>query len=310
MSNFTCINGRFVPTAKACVSVFDRSFLYGDGLFETLYVHERRPFRLDAHLDRLEHGARHLGIRLPFDRPALAGFVAGLIARNASATPSLLRLTLSRGVGPRGYSPRGADAPTLVVSQHPVAARQPATLRWRLATASVRLPAGDVIARFKTCNKLPQILARAEAEARGADEALLLNTGGWVAEAASSNLFWVRGGSVFTAPLASGILAGVTRAVAFELCAASGVPVRECSLQPAALLTQDAVFLSLSSVGIVPASHLDGRKLGASPLVARLRRAYWQLVERECAIPSECEAPVGNPTKRRTGKSTSQALPN
>lgn len=289
MSNFTCINGHFVPSSKASVSVFDRSFLYGDGLFETLYVHERLPFRLDAHLNRLEHGARHLGIRLPFDRPSLSSLVSGLLARNACATPSLLRFTLSRGVGPRGYSPRGADTPTLVIAQHPVAASRPARQRWRLATASVRLPAGDVMARFKTCNKLPQILARAEAEAIGADEALLLNTGGWVAEAASSNLFWVRGGTVFTAPLASGILAGVTRAVVFELCAAMGVEVRECSLRPADLLRQDAVFLSLSSVGIVPASHLDGRKLATSPLVARLRRAYWRLVESESATPSDAE---------------------
>jgi aminodeoxychorismate lyase len=289
MNLLACINGQFVPAAQACVSVFDRSFLYGDGLFETLYAHAQRPFRLDAHLDRLEHGARHLGLRLPFDRPALAGLVTDLLTRNAVSTPSLLRLTLSRGVGPRGYSPRGADTPTLVITQHPIAARQPAALRWRLATASVRLPTGDVIARFKTCNKLPQILARAEAEARGADEALLLNTGGWVAEAASSNLFWVRGDTVFTAPLASGILAGVTRAVVFELCAALDIPVRECSLRPAALWRQDAVFLSLSSVGIVAASHLDGRRLGASPLVARLRRAYWCLVESESGVPSQPE---------------------
>ncbi len=277
------INGKFVLEKRAVVSVFDRGFLYGDGLFETLYVRRDQPFRLVQHLDRLERGAEFLGLRLPFEHEAIAAFAARLIHRNALHTDSLLRLTLSRGIGPRGYSPRGADAPTLVITQHPAAARRPAAPRWHLATASVRLPAGDALARLKSCNKLPQILARAEAEAVGAQEALLLNTAGWVAEAASSNLFWIQRDTVFTPPLASGILAGVTRAVVFELCHALGVPVRERSLRPADLRRQDAVFLSLSSLGIVAASHLDGQRLGTSPLVACLRRAYWQRVETEIA---------------------------
>jgi len=275
------VNGQFVPETRAVVSVFDRGFLYGDGLFETLYVRRGQPFRLAQHLERLEGGAAWLGLRLPGGRAALADAARKLIQRNALPTDSLLRLTLSRGTGPRGYSPRGADSPTLVITQHPVAARRPAAPRWRLATASVRLPAGDALARFKSCNKLPQILARAEAEARGAQEALLCNTAGWVAEAAGSNLFWIERGTVSTPPLASGILAGVTRAVVFELCAALGIPVRERSQRPAALRRQEAVFLSLSTLGIVAASHLDGRRLSASPLVGRLRRAYWERVENE-----------------------------
>ncbi len=282
------VNGKFVPETRAVVSVFDRGFLYGDGLFETLYVRRDQPFRLAQHLDRLERGAEFLGIRLPFGRKAIAAFAARLIHRNALHTDSLLRLALSRGTGPRGYSPRGADMPTLVITQHPAADRPSAAPRWRLATASVRLPAGDALARFKSCNKLPQILARAEAESRGADEALLLNTAGWVAEGASSNLFWIQRDTVFTPPLESGILAGVTRSVVFEVCAALGIMLRERSLRPAALRQQDAVFLSLSSLGIVPASHFDGQRLGTSPLVAHLRRGYWQRVETEIASPPSC----------------------
>src|SRR5439155_8109377 len=132
-----------------------------------------------------------------------------LIARN-NVPEGLLRLTVSRGVGLRGYSPKGADRPTTALSLHPLPemdAEKPP--QWRVVVASPRLPANEAVAQHKTCNKLPQILARSEADAAQADEALLLNTSGFVVEGASSNLFWVDRGSVCTAPLISGILAGV-----------------------------------------------------------------------------------------------------
>src|SRR5207237_8017976 len=138
----------------------------------------------------------------------------------------LLRLTLSRGIGLRGYSPKGAERPSLVMSLHSTTViPSNGSLQWRLKTASVRLPANEPLAQFKTCNKLPQILARAEADTAGADEALLLNTDGHVVEAASSNLFWVRDQTVCTPPLTSGIVAGVTRTVVLEICSSLGIAV-------------------------------------------------------------------------------------
>jgi len=275
------LNGQFVPEDQATVSVLDRSFLYGDGLFETLLVRRGQPFRWAQHLDRLEQGAAFLGIRLPFSRSALLGFARELAQING-LPDALLRLTLSRGVGPRGYSPKGADCPTLVMTLHPAPVWNPsAPPRWKLATASFRLPAHEALAQFKTCNKLAQVLARAEVEARGADEALLLNTDGYVVEAASSNLFWVEGRTVCTPPLASGILAGVTRAVVFELCQRGGVPIREAELRPEELGRTDGVFVSLSSWGIVAASELDGQPLPACPLISQLFRRYLQLLEIE-----------------------------
>jgi branched-chain amino acid aminotransferase len=277
------LNGRFVPGREAVVSVFDRSFLYGDGLFETLLVCNGKLFRLHQHLDRLQHGADFLSLRLPFSRGATANFARELIERNRLAHGSL-RLTLSRGVGTRGYSPRGADYPFLVITVYESAAHDPHyPPQWRLGTSLFRLPAKEPLARFKTCNKLPQILARAEAEARGADEALLLNTDGLVIEAASSNLFWIADGTVCTPPLESGVLAGVTRAVVLEVCQRLGLPTRLALLPPEALSQQDAVFLSLSTLGIVEAVTLDGVELRRSAVVARIRDCYWQLVHQETA---------------------------
>ncbi|MBI3721035.1 MAG: aminotransferase class IV, partial [Fimbriimonas ginsengisoli] len=146
----------------------------------------------------------------------------------------------------------------------------------------LRLPTGDPLAAFKTANKLPQVLARVEATAAGADEALLLNTAGRVAEGSSSNLFWIAGGQVWTPPLTEGALGGVTRAVVLELCGALGIPLGERGLAPAELRCAAGVFLTLSTHGIVVARSLDGQPLAVSPLVDRIRRAYWEAVAAEC----------------------------
>ncbi len=282
------LNGRLVPEHDAVISVFDRSFLYGDGLFETMLVCGGKPFRWDQHLQRLRRGAQFLQIRMPFTATALRAFADELIAKNETRD-GLLRLTLSRGVGPRGYSPRGAHEPTVVMSLHAsntsavsgMLESNNAPRSWNLISASFRLPAHEAVARFKTCNKLAQILARAEADAAGADEALLLNTDGHVVEGASSNLFWIERDAVCTAPLPSGILAGVTRAVVLELCGKLGTRTREACITPDELRRADGVFMSLSSLGIVAAESLDGTAVKMSPLTDKLRVAYDLLVRAE-----------------------------
>jgi branched-subunit amino acid aminotransferase/4-amino-4-deoxychorismate lyase len=222
-----------------------------------------------------------LKIKVPFAADVLREFAAELIAKN-QMPDSLLRLTLSRGVGIRGYSPKGADRPTVVMSLHPapaLAGAEPPT--WRLITSSSRLPANEALAQFKTCNKLAQVQARAEADAAGADEALLLNTDGFVVEGASSSLFWPEGESLSTPPLLSGILAGVTRVVVLELCEKLRVAAREKNIRPEELPATDGVFVSLSSFGVVAAHSLDGRSLKQSPLVAKIQSAYSDLLRAE-----------------------------
>ena len=275
------LNGQFLPEEHAVVSVFDRSFLYGDGLFETMRIFNGKPFRWRQHLERLQGGAKFLNMILPFPSDVLRAFAEELISTNQMPN-SLLRLTLSRGIGQRGYSPKGADHPCLVMSLHPAPAAASKDLpRWRLITSSQRLPANEPLAQFKTCNKLPQILARTEADAAGADEALLLNTDGHVVEASSSNLFWIEGDAICTPPLASGILAGVTRAVIFELIQNRGDAVRERNVAPGELRRSQGIFVSLSSAGVAEGLSLDGHPLAQSPLVKVLRDAYWDLVRAE-----------------------------
>jgi aminodeoxychorismate lyase len=266
------LNGRLVPEADAVVSAFDRGFLYGDGLFETLRVMNGVPLDWGAHWRRLASGAEMLKIKLPFASDFLRSQAHELSRRN-QLPEAILRLTLSRGVGQRGYSPKGADTPTLAMSLRPAPALGPAAPQWKLHTASLRVPSGDTLSACKTANKLPHVLARAEAEAAGADEALLLNSLGEVAETTSANLFWAERGELHTPPLAAGPLPGVTRVRVLAWAHVHALPVHETTALPERLCHAEGCFLTLSSLGIVEGTALDGHVIPSSPLTQRIRAA-------------------------------------
>jgi aminodeoxychorismate lyase len=280
------LNGQFVPESQATVSVFDRSFQYGDGVFESLRLCQGQPFRWNQHLARLAEGAAGLGIALPFTNQALRDALDRLVQTN-DLTDALLRITVSRGVGPRGYSPRGATRPTLVMSLHPLPeAAGRADLRWTLATARLRLQPGDPLLRWKTANKLLQVLARAEAEAAGADEALLLNTRDAVCETSSGNLFWIENHRLLTPPVADGLLPGITRSLILELAPGLGLTPAEETAPRQRLINSAGAFVTLSSLGVVEIGSLDGHPLRTSPHTARLRMAYLDRLALECGPAS------------------------
>lgn len=261
------LNGRFIPEAQAVVPISDRGFLYGDGLFETIRVSGNRAIWWTRHLERLQQGAAFLNLALPWPAEKLHEFAITLIRQNGMAD-AVLRVALTRGSGSRGYSPKDANNPTLAMTLRPL---PPVASSLRLVTASLRVPANCPLAGFKTANKLLQVMARAEAEARGADEAIFLNTDGHVAEAAASNVFWLVDGAVCTPPVADGALAGIAREVLLQTCQARNIPARELHLKPDGLFQADGVFLTNSVAGIVPVSELDGIALVRSPFISELQ---------------------------------------
>jgi len=270
------IQGHFVPEAEATVSVFDRSFRYGDGLFETLRVYGGTPYALEQHVDRLLRGCEFLRITMPYNLSELKALAQELIRRN-QMPESILRLQLSRGAGRRGYAPHGDESPLLVMtlSDAPVVDKSnPA--RWRLITSSLRLPMRDPLSAFKTCSKLVHVLASDEAQRRNAQDALLLNTDEDAAETTSANLFWIKNGNFCTPPLTSGALPGVTRALVISLCLQLGVGYCECRVTPKDLLRADGVFLTQSVREIVEVTHLDDIPLPRSPWVKLLSDAYYE----------------------------------
>src|ERR1044072_2175662 len=168
--NIAFINDNFGPEEEAVVSILDRGFLYGDGIFATIRICNGRPFRWRRHLLRLKRGAEFLRIEIPIPEGKLREFAIEL-ARLNKLSDAILRLTLSRGRGPRGYSPVGARSPTLAMTVHPLPPAITGTLpSWRLATSHLRLHSSDPLAWFKSCNRLVQVLARGEAESEGFDE--------------------------------------------------------------------------------------------------------------------------------------------
>jgi len=250
-------------------------------VFETIPVYNSKPFRWAQHLERLTRGADFLKIRLTFAPKELRVLASELIERNQMAN-AVLRVTLSRGMGERGYSPKDAESPIVVMTLHPAEPVDPENPPcWRLKTSSYKLPASDPLSSFKTNNRLLQVLARAEAEAADADDALMLNTNGEVAETSSANLFWIYRDTVYTTPTGRGALPGITRAVVLELCQALNLPTNKRVIKPESLRKSDGLFLSLSSLGIVPVIAIDEESMPSSPIVERIRTTYYEIVQRE-----------------------------
>lgn len=279
------LNGRLLPLEEAKVSVLDRSFLYGDGVFETLRVRHGRPFRWRQHLERLEAGARMLGIHLRWTGQELRAQAAELIEANA-AQDSILRLHLSRGVGKRGYSPRGADQPLLVMTAHPPPVLPAGGMaEFAVVSSPWRLPAGDALGRWKSASKLLNVLARKAADEAGADEAFLLDTAGDIIEASGANVFWMRDGRLHTPPLSSGALGGITRAVILELARAGKRDAVECQCRCEDLWNADSVFLTQSGLGVIGVRALDARPLLGGGLASEWQSAYLAVLEAETTAP-------------------------
>jgi aminodeoxychorismate lyase len=276
-SRIAFVNDKFVPEEQAVVSIFDRSFLYGDGLFASMRIHNGRPFRWRRHMLRIHRGATVLRMSLPLTDGKLRELALELVRLNKTPD-AILRLTISRGVGARGYSPKSATTPTVAMSVHPLTTEGNDPPLWRLSTSSMILRSSDPLAHFKSCNRLVQVLARAEADASGCNEALLLNDAGHAVETASGNLFWIKEDTVCTAPLGTGILPGVTRSVVFEVCEALGRRVREQNITREQLLHTEGVFASVSSLGVVEVTAIDGTPMRRSGFISAIREGYEDVV--------------------------------
>ena len=272
------LNGQFMPEAQAVVPINDRGLMYGDGLFETMRIVGGRPFRLAQHLERMVRGAEFLQIKLPHTPKELQRFTDQLIEQN-QMPEAILRVMLTRGPGPRGYLPAAAGPPTLVMSLHETPAlATDAQAVWNMVTSPYRISAADVFSSFKTTSKILHVMARADAAARGADEALLVNTNGEAAETATGNLVWVYQDKICTVPTGRGVLPGITRAVVLEICQTLGLQTNKRVIKPEALRYAEGIFVTQSTLGIIPVSVFDGEPVELSPLVDQIACAYQELL--------------------------------
>lgn len=277
------LDGGLVDEAEARIPVTDHGFLYGDGIFEGMRVYHRKLFRLDDHLARLATAARALALEIPGGIPAARQAVLAT-ARAFDRDEAYLRLIVSRGEGALGVDPTTCPRARLVCIADEVRIYPEEKLRTGIAliTSSWRRPSPDVLdPRVKSLNYLNNAMAKLEARQRGADEALLLNAEGHIAEASVANLFAVREGMLLTPPASDGALEGITRRSVLELAARDGLPAQERRLGRFDLFAADEVFLTGSGARIVPVGSLDGRPIGRGdrPIMDRLSAAFDRFTE-------------------------------
>lgn len=273
------IDGEIVPGNEARIPVVDHGLLYGDGIFEGIRVVGRRIFRLEAHLARFAASAKALALELPGGVERIREVVIETIHAHGT-DDAYIRLILTRGDGALGIDPGSCPQPRLICIVDQITIYSPEKLATGvdLLTSSYRRPAADALdPRVKSLNYLNNALAKLEARQRGADDALLLNDRGMIAEASVANIFVVRNDVLATPPATDGALEGVTRGSVLDIAAGLGFDTREVTLGRLDVFAAEEAFLTGSGAGLVPVRSLDGRSVGSGspgPVYEKVRAAF------------------------------------
>ena len=259
------LNGKFVPLKNAKVSIFDRGFLYGDGVFETMRSYNGRVFMLKEHIDRLTIALKILKIKIPYNKIVLSKLVQKSVQIN-KAHNAYVKLLVARGVGSTGIDLAPNQKPTITIytkKLNEVVYDKIRKKGLQVKFACISKNENSFTSRIKNLNYLNNILARQEAREAGFDEAIFLNTKGFVAEAATSNIFMIKNGKVFTPPPTSGLLPGITRhAVIGIIKKYTKNKLYEKNVTPTILLNADELFLTNSGFEIIPVVKVGNTKIG------------------------------------------------
>lgn len=289
MTTLVSIDGQLHDAEHARVSVFDRGFLYGDSVFETVRTYGGRPFELDEHLRRLERSARRVHIELPVSLQRLAEEIDEVLSA-AGNSESYLRVMVTRGQGPLGLDPTAARLPLRVIIVGALQAPPPDAYRDGVAVITLktqRVTDGSGAAGAKVGNYLVSVLAMQQARDRGAVEALIVDGNDCVVEGGSSNVFAVIEGMLCTPPVDAGILPGITRARILEAAGRCGVPVRERELPLVELLGAEEVFVSSSIRELLPVIRVDETPIGSRKpgmVTRRLHQAFLEKVNEDMGL--------------------------
>jgi branched-chain amino acid aminotransferase len=278
------IDGKFYDEKKAMVSVFDHGLLYGDGVFEGIRAYNGRVFKLIEHVERLFDSAQAILLEIPMSRKQMAQAVVETCRRN-KVRDGYIRLVVTRGVGSLGLNPYLCKRPSVIIIAGKIQL-YPEELYKRglniITVATARNLHSALNPAIKSLNYLNNILAKIEAINGGCEEAILLNAQGFVAECTGDNIFYIKNGHVFTPPLSSGALYGITRGVVMELAKQSGLAVSEPEVTRYDLFIADECFLTGTGAEIIAVVKIDGRTIGKGrpgPITNRLIKRYHELTQ-------------------------------
>ncbi len=258
------IDGQFFGEADAKVSVFDHGLLYGDGVFEGIRFYNGRVFRLEEHMERLWDSARSICIDIPMSRRELDEALLETIRQN-NLRDGYVRLIVTRGVGNLGLNPVHCKRPSIIIIAATIALYSEEVYRRGLTVVTVptrRMGPATLNPAIKSLNYLNNVLARIEANLANADEALMLNDAGNVAECTADNVFLIKRGRIMTPPITAGALRGITRSVVFDIAAELGFKISEIDLTRHDVYIADEAFLTGTAAEVIPMIRADGRVIG------------------------------------------------
>ena len=278
------INGKFYSEKNSKISVFDHGLLYGDGVFEGIRAYHGRVFKLKEHIDRLFYSAKAILLNIPMSKQQLMDATVETCRKN-NLNDGYVRLVVTRGAGTLGLNPNRCSNPQVIIIADTIQL-YPASLYKKgmeiVTVATTRNHHNAVNPAIKSLNYLNNILAKIEANTAGYEEAIMLNSEGYVAECTGDNLFIIKDNQMFTPSLSSGALHGITRQTSIDLVGELGVSTSEPNLTRYDLYNADECFLTGTGAEIVPVVKIDERKIGngkPGKITKKMVKAYQELTK-------------------------------
>ncbi len=281
-TKYISLNGKIIPDTEGYISISDRGFLYGDGIFDTLRSYNGKPFKLNEHIERLRNSSKKLMIDFEYTNSEISKNIELLIEKN-NIQNVYIRITLSRGVGGSGLGISDNHKPTLLIQTKPFTPYEYKLYNagMTLVVSKSRRSTSCPISCHKTTNLLKSIILKEEAKTKSANEVVILNTDGYAAECVISNIFMVNNGNVITPSLDTNILPGITRRTVLNICHNIGIHASEERFTIKRLIKADEVFITNSLMEIMPVSRIDDYKIGKiipGKITQQLMNAYKRLI--------------------------------
>ena len=258
------IDGKYCDEKNAKISVFDHGLLYGDGIFEGIRAYNGRVFKLKEHIDRLFYSAKAILLDIPISHAEMMKAVVNTCRKN-KLRDCYIRLVVTRGIGTLGLNPNRCKRGSVIIIADKIQVYPKEMYDNGMAivtVATTRNLHSALNPAIKSLNYLNNILAKIEANIAGVEEAIMLNSEGFVAECTADNIFILKGGKMYTPPLSAGALYGITRGVVMDMAQEAGIPVSEPNLTRYDVFNADECFLTGTGAELIPVTKVDGRVIG------------------------------------------------
>jgi len=278
------IDGQYYPKSQAKISVFDHGLLYGDGVFEGIRAYKGVVFKLKEHIDRLYRSAHVITLKIPLTKEEMLQAVIETLRKN-NLKDSYIRLVVTRGEGDLGLDPRKCPKATIIIITDTISLHEKGAKENGITTMFSwvrRNPVDATSHEIKSLNYLNSVLAKIEANANGVDEALCLESNGYIAEGVGENVFIAKNGELLTPPTSTGALAGITAEVITQLIAKLGLKLTVTNLTPFMMFTADEAFFTGTAIEMVPIREVNKRQIGTGkpgPITKKLMAEFHKVIE-------------------------------